>query len=36
LSQVQNDDIVKFIYDYGDGVVEERDAINPGHRYLKE
>lgn len=36
LSKVQNDDIVKFIYDYGDGVVEERDAINPGRRYLKE
>lgn len=36
LSKVQNDNIVKFIYDYGDGIVEERDAINPGHRYLKE
>ncbi len=36
LSKVQNDDIVKFIYDYGDWVSEERDAINPGHRYLKE
>lgn len=36
LSKVQNDNIVKFIYDYWDGVVEERDAINPWHRYLKE
>lgn len=35
-SKVENDNIVKFIYDYGDGIVEERDAINPGHRYLKE
>lgn len=33
-SFIKNDDIVKFIYDYGDGVTEERDAINPGHRYL--
>lgn len=32
-SFIKNDDIVKFIYDYGNGVVEERDAINPGHRY---
>lgn len=36
LSKVRNDNIVKFIYDYGDWVVEERDAVNPGHRYLKE
>lgn len=35
LSRVQNDNIVKFIYDYGNGIVEERDAINPGHRYLQ-
>lgn len=35
LSRVQNDNIVKFIYDYGNGIVEERDAINPWHRYLK-
>ena len=33
-SFIKNDDIVKFIYDYGDGVTEERDAINPGHRYV--
>jgi len=26
---------VKFEYDYGDGVVEVRDAINPGHKYTK-
>lgn len=32
-SFIRDDDIVKFIYDYGNGVVEERDAINPGHRY---
>ena len=32
-SYIKNDDIVKFIYDYGDGTVEERDAINPGRRY---
>lgn len=35
LSQVKNDDIVKFIYDYGDGVKEERDAINPWHLYTQ-
>ena len=33
LSFIRDDDIVKFIYDYWNGVVEERDAINPGHRY---
>ena len=32
-SFIKNDDIVKFIYDYGDGIVEERDSINPGHKY---
>ena len=32
-SYIKNDDIVKFIYDYGDGVSEERDAINPWHIY---
>lgn len=36
LSKVKNDNIVKFIYDYGDWVIEERDAVNPWHRYLKE
>jgi PKD repeat protein len=35
-SEVKNDDIIKFIYDYGDGFSEERDAINPGRQYLKE
>lgn len=35
-SKVKNDNIVKFIYDYGDWVIEERDAINPWHKYLKE
>lgn len=34
-SFIKNDDIIKFEYDYGDGIVEERDAINPGHRYTK-
>lgn len=32
-STIKNDDIVKFEYDYGDGVVEIRDAINPWHKY---
>lgn len=36
LSKVQDDNIVKFIYDYWDGIIEERDALNPWHRYLKE
>lgn len=36
LSKVNDDNIVKFTYDYGDGVIEERDAKNSGHRYLKE
>ena len=35
-SEVKDDDIIKFIYDYGDGFSEERDAINPGRQYLKE
>jgi len=34
-SFIKDDDIVKFIYDYGDGIVEERDSINPGHRYTE-
>lgn len=34
-SYIKNDDIVKFEYDYGDGVVEIRDAINPGHKYTE-
>ena len=30
LSQVYNDNIIKFVYDYGDGSLpEERGAINP-------
>lgn len=34
-SQVKWDDIEKFIFDYGDGTKpEERDAINPWHKYL--
>jgi PKD repeat protein len=32
-SFIKNDDIIKFIYDYGNWVVEERDSINPWHRY---
>jgi len=34
-SFIKNDDIIKFVYDYGDGIKEERDAINPGHRYTE-
>lgn len=34
-SYIKNDDIIKFIYDYGDGESEERDSINPGHKYIK-
>ena len=34
-SYIKDDDIVKFIYDYGDGIIEERDAINPGHKYTR-
>lgn len=32
-SRVLGQDIVKFEYDYGDGIIEDRDAINPGHIY---
>ncbi len=32
-SSVLAQDIIKFEYDYGDGIVEERDAINEGHIY---
>lgn len=32
-SRVLGQDIVKFEYDYGDGIVEDRDAINPWHIY---
>lgn len=34
-SYIKNDNIIKFSYDYGDGISEERDAINPGHRYTQ-
>jgi PKD repeat protein len=34
-SYIKNDDIIKFIYDYGDGISEERDSINLGHKYIK-
>lgn len=34
-SYIKNDNIIKFIYDYGDGIQEERDAINPSHLYSK-
>jgi microbial collagenase len=30
---VKNENIEKFIWDYGDWVVEERDALVPGHKY---
>ena len=32
-SQVKDENIEKFIWDYGDGVSEERDAIVPWHKY---
>ena len=32
-SQVKNENIEKFIWDYGDGVSEERDALVQWHRY---
>jgi len=32
-SQVKNENIVTFEWDYGDGVTEVRDAIVPGHKY---
>jgi len=32
-SQVKNEDIEKFIWDYGDGFSEEWDAVNPWHKY---
>lgn len=35
-SRIQDDDIVKFIYNYGDGTPEEeRWGINPWHKYTK-
>lgn len=34
-SQVKWKNIEKFIYDYGDGITEERDAINPSHKYTQ-
>ncbi|MDD2907897.1 MAG: PKD domain-containing protein [Candidatus Gracilibacteria bacterium] len=34
-SQVKDSNIAKFIWDYGDGIKEERDAIVPGRRYTE-
>ena len=35
-SQVNGENIEKFVYDYGDGTSpESRDAINPGHQYVE-
>lgn len=34
-SYIKNDNIIKFTYNYGDGVSEDRDAINPWHQYTK-
>lgn len=34
-SHVNNENIVKFIWDYGDGITESRDAIVPGHKYTQ-
>ncbi len=33
-SIVKDENIVKFVWDYWDWVVEERDSIVPGHKYL--
>lgn len=36
-SKVKNDDIISFIYDYGDGSKPDiRDAYNPWHQYLTD
>jgi hypothetical protein len=32
-SYIKDDDIVKFEYNYWDWIIEERDAINPWHKY---
>ncbi|NVP17166.1 PKD domain-containing protein [Candidatus Gracilibacteria bacterium] len=32
-SQVKDSNITKFIWDFGDGVTEERDAVVPGRKY---
>lgn len=32
-SQVKNENIVKFIWDYWDGISEQRDSIVPWHKY---
>lgn len=34
-STVKDWNIVKFIWDYWDGISEERDAVVPGHKYIK-
>jgi len=34
-SQIKWKNIQKFIYDYGDWIIEERDAINPSHQYVE-
>ena len=35
-SQVKNEDIVKFVWDYWDGTpIDQRDAVVPGHKYNK-
>lgn len=34
-SQVKDENIVKFEWDYGDGETETRDALVPGHKYGK-
>ncbi len=34
-SEVKNENIAKFIWDYWDWEIEERDAIVPWHRYIK-
>ena len=32
-SRIKNGNIAKFIWDYGDGIIQEADAIIPAHRY---
>lgn len=33
-SKINNENIQKFVWNYGDGIIEERDAIVPGHKYV--
>ena len=33
-SQVKDEDIVKFIWDFWDGIITEWDSVVPGHKYI--